>query len=558
MPSTQLRVRPVSSVAEASLRLQGFSPLQARLLASRGADGTPMLEVLPYVDLKGVVDSAQFIAEQIDAGRRLCVVADYDADGATACTVMVRGLRMLGADIGYRVPDRMKHGYGLTPAIVEETAALSPRPHVIITVDNGIASAPGVARAKELGMHVVVTDHHLPAEYDVDTPFVVNPNQRGCSFSSKALAGCGVAWYFVLAVRDYLLRMDVSVDRLLPIVAIGTVADVVPLDANNRRLVEMGIEQIRSGDCPPGIAALAAVSGRDQSQLTTTDIAFGLGPCINAAGRLATMDVGIECLLSDSQDSAQSLAQGLFETNTERKGVEAEMVNDAIVELISTIKPEQYSVCLYGDSWHAGVIGIVAGRIRELVNRPTFVMAPDGDGGFKGSGRSIPGFHLRDALDAVSKRRPGVLVKFGGHAMAAGLTIAPGTFDSFAEAFEQVCREMITESMLERVLEVDGPLPDELRSLETAEWMRTQMWGQAFPEPLFVDEFAVADHRRVGADRTHLQLTLARGGKCYKAIRFRHGGEAVPDRVRVAYSLGVNRWRGEENLQLLVQYMEAA
>lgn len=558
MPATQLRVRNVPAAAEASLRLQGFSPLQARLLAARGADGPSSSAVLPYVDLKGVIDSAQFVAEQIDAGRRLCVVADYDADGATACTVMVRGLRMLGADIGYRVPDRMKHGYGLTPAIVEETAALNPRPHVIITVDNGIASAPGVARAKELGMHVVVTDHHLPAEYDVDTPFVVNPNQRGCAFTSKALAGCGVAWYFVQAVRDYLLRMDVNVERLLPIVAIGTVADVVPLDANNRRLVEMGIERIRAGDCPPGISALAAVSAREQEQLTTTDIAFGLGPCINAAGRLATMDVGIECLLTDSPDVAQTLAQGLFETNTERKGVEAEMVNDAIGELISTIRPEQFSVSLYGDSWHAGVIGIVAGRIRELVNRPTFVMAPDGDGGFKGSGRSIPGFHLRDALDVVSKRHPGVLLKFGGHAMAAGLTIAPGTFETFSQAFEDVCREQLTEAMLERVLEVDGSLPDDLRNLETAEWMRTQMWGQAFPEPLFVDEFAVADYRRVGADRNHLQLTLAKGGKCYKAIRFRHGDEAVPDRIRAAYSLGINRWRGEENLQLMLQYLEAA
>jgi single-stranded-DNA-specific exonuclease len=452
----------------------------------------------------------------------------------------------------------MKHGYGLTPAIVEETAGLNPRPHVIITVDNGIASAPGVARAKELGMHVVVTDHHLPAEYDVDTPFVVNPNQRGCAFTSKALAGCGVAWYFVQAVRDYLLRMDVNVERLLPIVAIGTVADVVPLDANNRRLVEMGIERIRAGDCPPGISALAAVSAREQEQLTTTDIAFGLGPCINAAGRLATMDVGIECLLTDSPDVAQTLAQGLFETNTERKGVEAEMVNDAIGELISTIRPEQFSVSLYGDSWHAGVIGIVAGRIRELVNRPTFVMAPDSDGGFKGSGRSIPGFHLRDALDVVSKRHPGVLLKFGGHAMAAGLTIAPGTFETFSQAFEDVCREQLTEAMLERVLEVDGSLPDDLRNLETAEWMRTQMWGQAFPEPLFVDEFAVADYRRVGADRNHLQLTLAKGGKCYKAIRFRHGDEAVPDRIRAAYSLGINRWRGEESLQLMLQYLEAA
>ncbi len=560
MSSTTIRTRSVPSAAEATLRMQGFTALQARLLAARGAveaSQSPDL-LLPYVDLKGVLPAAEFIARQIEAGRRLCVVADYDADGATACAVMVRGLRALGADIGYKVPDRMKHGYGLTPAIVEEAFELSPRPQVLITVDNGIASNAGVSRAMELGMEVVVTDHHLPADEDVATPYVVNPNQRQCGFGSKALAGCGVAWYTVWAVRDYLMRTDVDLMALLPIVAVGTVADVVPLDFNNRLLVREGISLIRDGNCIPAITALAKIGSRDQQNLTTTDIAFSIGPCINAAGRLSTMDMGIECLLTDDMGRAEELAKGLFETNTERKGVEAEMVNDAIGELVAGIRPEQFSVVLRGDDWHAGVIGIVAGRVRELVNRPTFVMAPDGAGGYKGSGRSIPGFHLRDALDLVSKRQPGLLTKFGGHAMAAGLTLAPGAFEGFCDAFEAVSKELLTDEMLERVLDTDGSLPDEFRTLDVAHWMRSQMWGQAFPEPLFVDEFAVVDHRAVGADKSHLQLTLARGGSCYKAIRFRHGDAAVPERVRVAYSLGVNRWREQDSLQLLVQYLEAA
>ncbi len=549
----------------------GMSPVLAKVMAARGVKtaeetaGT-LDSLLPYTALTNATAMARILADAVETQKRLLIVADYDADGATACSVGVRALKAFGANVGYLIPNRLEHGYGLTPEIARIACAAEPRPDYIVTVDNGIASHAGIAEANRLGVPVLVTDHHLPGETAPDALCIVNPNQHGCEFPSKALAGCGVMYYVMWALQDELMsrpgsheRLDpfFTVEDLLPIVAIGTVADVVALDANNRALVNEGLLRIRRGKSFPGVDALAKISGRNPRYLSTSDIAFGLGPRINAAGRLESMDAGVECLTSDSVARSEALAQVLHDINDRRKEIEGEMTDEAVRRLLTDVQPDRYTAVLHADDWHQGVIGIVAGRIKERIWRPTFVLANGKNGELKGSGRSIPGFHLRDALDLVDRRCPGLLPKFGGHAMAAGVTVRAGGLDEFTKAFEQVAREMLKPTDLLQNLEVDGSLDAADMNLDTVQLIKGQVWGQAFPEPVFCDEFRVAEARPIGGG-LHLRLTLEKDGRRYQAVKFRHSDGLPPARVKAAYKLDANTFKDETNLQLLVEYLEAA
>jgi single-stranded-DNA-specific exonuclease len=507
------------------------------------------------------------LADLIEQKKRFLIVADYDADGATACTVGIRGLRALGADVGYLIPNRLEHGYGLTPDIVKIAADLEPRPDYIITVDNGIASIDGIAYANSVGIPVIVTDHHLQGD-DQDAPAavaIVNPNQRGCPFPSKALAGCGVMWYVLWALEDELrkrnqpIASEFSVNSLLPIVAIGTVADVVALDRNNRILVSEGLERIHEPNTSfPGIESLAKVSKRDARRLTTSDIGFGLGPKINAAGRLESMDAGVETLCTDDPKRADQLAAALFDINERRREIESDTQREAVEQYVANIDPLAYTVTLHDDKWHKGVIGIVAGRIRERVYRPSFILATGKNGDLTGSGRSIPGFHLRDALALVNIRYPDVMVKFGGHAAAAGVTIKAGTFEIFAKAFEEVAREMLSPSMLNQVMEVDGSLDTSDMTLETVSKIKAHVWGQGFPEPSFCDVFKVSKYSKMGENKEHLRMYLSKGGQNFQAVKFRYEGGELPPKVKLVYKMDANTFNDKTSLQLLVEHIEAA
>jgi single-stranded-DNA-specific exonuclease len=563
--------RRFSPSAVLGMQRAGVSPVLARVLAARGVCDANELtrgldELLPYHSLRNCVELARVLADAVTQGSRILVVADYDADGATACSVAVRALRAWGANVGFLIPHRIEHGYGLTPEIVRLAGALPQKPDYLLTVDNGVASHAGVQEAHRLGMEVLVTDHHLAGETLPAARLIVNPNQPECSFVSKALAGVGVIWYVMWAMSDELAQRGLepmedgfTIDSLLPIVALGTVADVVALDTNNRILVREGLRQIRAGEGFPGIEALATVSQRDVTKLSTSDIGFGLGPRINAAGRLKTMDAGVECLLADDNALALTLAQSLHDTNQERRSIEGEMVEQAVTALLTDVRPERFTVVLNDSRWHQGVIGIVAGRLKERVWRPTFIFAQTDSGEFKGSGRSIPGFHLRDALDRVDKRCPGVLLRFGGHAMAAGATVAAESMTQFAEAFEAVARELLDPALLQQRLETDGALKTEEMTVQTARELRSQVWGQAFPEPSFSDTFRVLETRRMGEAKQHIRLTLEKDGKRFTAVRFRHEDPAAPPaRVRLVFKLDENVYRDESNLQLLVEHIEPA
>lgn len=552
-----------------SLVREGLDPVLARVLAARGvghaADASGGLaSLVPYTALKGAQELASILADAIVRKQRLLVVADYDADGATACSIGVRALKAFGANVGYLIPKRLEHGYGLTPEIAQIACAQTPRPDFLITVDNGIASHAGIEESNRLGVEVLVTDHHLPGETHPNARVIVNPNQHGCTFPSKNLAGCGVIWYVMWALQDELLERGIcaadpsfDVNTLLPITAIGTVADVVALDANNRILVNEGVNRIRRGESFPGVDALAVVSGRDPRKLSTSDIAFGIGPRINAAGRLESMDAGVECLTTDGVARAQALATHLHEINDRRKEIEGDMTEEAVRRLLTDVREDRFTAALHSEGWHQGVIGIVAGRIKERIWRPTFVLADGKEGELKGSGRSIPGFHLRDALDRVDRRNPGLLVKFGGHAMAAGVTVRPGGLEAFQEAFESVAREMLTPADLNQVLETDGPLELKEMSLATVETLKRQVWGQAFPEPSFCDVFQVTDSRAIG-DGKHLKLTLQKGSERFSAVKFRHTDGQPPKQVRAVFKMDANTFRGETSLQLLVEHLEGA
>lgn len=557
------------SVALALWR-SGIPPLLARVLAARGIRnpsdvGGTLEDLIPYSKLLQAEETASLLADLIREQKRLLIVGDYDCDGATASTVGLRALRAYGANVGYLIPNRLEHGYGLTPEIVDIAASLTPRPDYIITVDNGISSVVGIDRANHLGIPVIVTDHHLPGEVPPPAKTIVNPNQHGCTFPSKSLAGCGVMWYVMWALQDELLRRGMpiaegfSINNLLPIVAIGTVADVVPLDRNNRILVQAGLKRIRDPKTSfAGIEALAKVSKRDARELTTGDIAFGVGPRINAAGRLESMDAGVECLTCDDPARAEQIALELHEINDRRREIEMKTVEEAVEQYATCVDPYGYTVVVHDDAWHKGVIGIVAGRIRERVYRPAFVLATGKNGDMTGSGRSIPGFHLRDALDLVDKRNPNILTKFGGHAMAAGVTIRPGTFEAFKQAFEEVAREMLTPSQLNQIIEVDGSLEPADMTLDTVYTLRAQTWGQAFPEPTFTDIFRVTSFKKMGANNEHLRMFVTKGGQSFVAVKFRHEGDEVPDRVKLVYKMDANTFRNETTLQLLVDHMEPA
>ena len=550
-------------------------PLMARLLAARGVrsaaevdDGLPHL--LPPASMKGAAEAARVLADVIEAGQRIVVVADYDCDGATACAVALRGLRLLGAapeSLGYVVPDRAVHGYGLTPAIVD--LALQRRPDLLVTVDNGIASLEGVAHAQAQGLDVLVTDHHLPAVVgdEVVLPparVIVNPNQPGDGFESKALAGVGVMFYVLLALRAELRqrgRFDAAsqprIDALLDLVALGTVADVVKLDANNRRLVAQGLRRIRAGRMQPGVAALFAVAGADPARAAAMDFGFKLGPRINAAGRLSDMTLGIECLLTDDAARAAELAAQLDAINRERREVEGHMreqAEGAVDRLLAELAAAPPAVSLFDETFHEGVVGIVAGRLKDRLHRPTFVFARAQDGSLKGSGRSIPGFHLRDALDLVSKRVPGVLRRFGGHAMAAGATVEPEGFEAFGAALRQVAQEWLDPATLQRTLQHDGPLDLQWFNPQTAQLLDTQVWGSGFEAPLFCDRVDVLQQTLL-KDK-HLKLRVRHAGEVRDAIWFQRT-EPLPETARLAYRIQVDEWNGRQRVQMVVEAADA-
>lgn len=558
-----LLTRPSPAAAIEQLRRAGLPPLLARLYASRGVMRqeeikTRLSELLPYQPLLHCEAAAARLADAIQHGERLLVVADYDADGATACAVAVTGLTAMGAQVGYLVPNRFEYGYGLTPEIVELAAA--HRPDVLITVDNGIAAHAGVEAARRLGMEVVITDHHLPAQTGgLPQALIVNPNQPHCPFPSKHLAGVGVMFYVLVALRAELRRRghfttqraEPNLGELLDLVALGTVADVVPLDANNRLLVDQGLRRMRAGQARPGIAALFRAAGRDPARASVYDLGFVLGPRLNAAGRLADMSLGIACLLAPDLNRALPLAQELDRLNRERREIEADMQDQALALLELVDVAEGWSLTLYDPAWHQGVVGLLASRLKERHHRPTIVFADGGDGIIKGSGRSIAGLHLRDALDLVDKRHAGLILKFGGHAAAAGLTLRRDDLPVFAAAFEAVARELLSPADLMRVIETDGPLRPEECQLDQALMLREAVWGQGFPPPLFHGEFRVDGQRLVG-DK-HLKLRLSGGGLDAEAMLFNRE-EPLPEHIQATYRLEVNEWNGRMSPQLTIEH----
>ncbi len=545
-----------------ALLAAGIDPVLARVYAARGIASAVELDCAlsrlpPFTALKGIDEAAERLVHAIVERERIVIVADYDADGATACAVGVLGLRALGAEIDFIVPNRFEYGYGLTPEIVALAARKAPR--LIVTVDNGIASLEGVAAAAALHIDVLVTDHHLPGDTLPAPAIIVNPNQPGCTFVSKNLAGVGVMFYVVAATRARLRSEGRSAGNapnlasLLDLVALGTVADVVRLDHPNRILVEQGLRRMRAGKAHPGVAALFAVAGRDIARATAYDLGFVAGPRLNAAGRLADMSLGIRCLLAEDTSAALPLAAELDRLNRERRQVEATMQEEALADLDEASAEvgasEAFTLCLFRPDWHQGVVGIVASRLKDRFHRPAIVFARGAGGELKGSGRSITGFHLRDALDLVVKREPGCIGKFGGHAAAAGVTIAERELPRFAATFEQIAREQLTATMLARTIESDGMLARGTLSLGLAHRLRNIVWGQGFPAPAFDDTFAVVDQRVVG-DR-HRRLALAREGERFEAMLF---GQAapLPAAIRAAYRPDVNVWQGLESLQLVL------
>lgn len=557
--------------------LPALPPLLQRIYGARRVHSAQELEhrlpALPAPDtLTGIGQAVDLLCRALEQQQKIVIVADFDADGATSCTLAVRALRAFGAErVAYVVPDRFKYGYGLTPEIVEVAAEFAP--DLLITVDNGISSLDGVAAAQARGIQVLVTDHHLPGAELPAAAAIVNPNQPGDAFPSKNIAGVGVIFYVMLALRRRLSGQgwfarrglaEPNMAQFLDLVAFGTVADVVVLDHVNRILVEQGVRRIRAGQCSPGILALCEVSGRDYQRLSTTDIGFCLGPRLNAAGRLDNMGFGIECLLSDDLTDARSRAQQLDQLNRERRSIEADMQTQALADLerLHLNGDLPFGLCLYDASWHQGVIGILAARVRERTHRPTIAFAPDHDGQIKGSARSVDGLHIRDALDAVAARHPGLVSKFGGHAMAAGLSLPSAHYADFAQAFDAEVRRHLAPDDLRGVLYSDGELsPDELSLPLAAALREAGPWGQGFPEPLFDGIFEVVTYR-VLAEK-HLKMTLRPSGsrQLIDAIAFnkhRELGPEPPEQVRIAYRLCVNEFRGKQNPELIVEHIERA
>jgi single-stranded-DNA-specific exonuclease len=561
-----------------NLEQAGVHPLLARLYAARGVTGMDELDdalakLLPPSSLLGANAAAELLADAMEQNKKLCIVADYDCDGATACAVALRGLRLLGVKhVAYLVPDRVVDGYGLTAPIAQRV--FDSGAEVLITVDNGIASMEGVAHAKALGLQVLVTDHHLPATNRKtgavelpDADVIVNPNQPGCSFESKSMAGVGVMFYVLLALRSELRARGVfdatnqpKLDTLLPLVALGTVADVVKLDANNRRLVAQGLKRVRAGAMPEGLAALFTAAGRKAKVATTFDFGFALGPRINAAGRLSDMTLGIECLQTDDAGRADELAKALDAINRERRVIEGDM-RDQAMDIVDSLFDEgdepPSAICVFDPDFHEGVVGIVASRIKDKLHRPSFVFAasqaPGKEHELKGSGRSIPGFHLRDALDLVAKRYPGVLLRFGGHAMAAGCTIHEDGLDAFEQGLNEVAHEWLDAATLTRRLETDGALDPKYVRVDLVDTLQKEVWGQGFAPPTFSEEVEVVSQRLVG--EKHLQLKLKHQGLPVDGIWFGHT-EQLPSRVKLAFRLDADEWNGVRKVKFLVEGAE--
>lgn len=566
---TRILPRPCLPAVAETLQRSGLHPVLARLYAARGICDPQDVEaglsrLLSPDALKGIDEATALLAHAITARKKISVIADYDCDGATACAVAVRGLRRFGAQVNYLVPNRFEYGYGLSPEIV--AVAAQRHPDVLITVDNGIASVEGVAAAQSFGIEVLITDHHLPGSVLPAARAIVNPNQPGCAFASKCLAGVGVMFYVLLALRAHLRAMGAfgahrgpRLDDLLDLVALGTVADVVPLDLNNRILVAQGLARIRAGRMQPGIAALFRVAGREARSASSLDFGFALAPRLNAAGRLADMSLGIECLLTDDVGRAWALAQQLDEMNRARRAIEADMQADALTQLecLDPIQTDaQTTLTLFNSSWHPGVIGILAARLKERFFRPVIALAPADERGVlaRGSGRSIAGFHLRDAFDWISKQHEGLLLQFGGHAMAAGLTIRMKDVPRLRAAFEAVGRAYLGERAPVRVIETDGDLEDAYFTPQFAALLDAAVWGQGFAAPLFSTEFEVVTQGLV--KERHLKLQLKRAHARYPAIWFNRT-EPLPMRAQVVYRLARSDWNGLSSVQLVVEHARA-
>ena len=572
---TEIRIRKKDPGSIAALEQQGMHPLLAELFAARGIKAQQaeqvvsggLTKLLPPADMKGIDDAAMILADALETGSRIIVVGDYDCDGATATAVAVRGMRMLLQALGatveqaawhidFIVPDRFVHGYGLSPAIVE--LAAEKEPDLLVTVDNGIASVSGVAHANDMGIGVLVTDHHLPGDELPDALAIVNPNQPGCEFASKSIAGVGVMFYVLMAVRAELrergafdAKSQPRLDGLLDLVALGTVADVVKLDDNNRILVAEGLKRMRAGQFQPGIAALFDVAGRAARQATTMDLGFAVGPRLNAAGRLADMALGIKTLLCDDPGQALEMARTLDQMNRERQKIETGMKESALSELDNFDPQDASTLVVNRPDWHQGVVGLLASRLKDRYYRPTIAFAPGGEGEWKGSGRSIPGIHLRDVLDLVVKRLPeGAVPKFGGHAMAAGLTVRADALEDFKRMFEAVVREQADDSLFARYLETDGSLPTGYCNAGVADLLASEVWGQGFPPPVFVDEFEVLGQRVL--KEAHSKLQLRRDGQNFVALRW-NSTEPLPARVRAAYRLERDTFTGGAAIQLIVE-----
>lgn len=564
MVTPKLVTRTSNHPATETLVAAGVHPLLARLWAARGVQsindiGQQWASLIPPQNLTHVNDAANWLADAIATGQKMLVVADYDCDGATACAVAVRALRSMGADVDYLVPNRFETGYGLSPEVVALAARhRNGKPDLLITVDNGIASVDGVEAALAAGIEVLVTDHHLPGDVLPRARAIVNPNQPGCGFPSKNLAGVGVIFYLMLALRAVLRERGVyppsggpRLDNLSDLVALGTVADVVKLDANNRLLVTQGLQKMRKGALHAGLRALFAVAGRNPAQANTFDLGFAVGPRINAAGRLADMSLGIECLITDDESRALQLARELDQINQQRRGIESTMQDQALASLDGVDASDRATVCVYHPDWHQGVVGLVASRLKEAWWRPTLAFARTGDDELRGSGRSIPDVHLRDVLDLVSKRLPGAILKFGGHAMAAGLTLRESAYDSFQNAFDEAVKTLTGKSHFEPIIETDGSLESGYANADVAGMLQQQVWGAGFPAPVFRDTFRVV-HQRLLKEK-HLKLSLERGHQRFDAIWFNHP-QTLPETIDAAYRLDQNVWNGMISAQLMIEY----
>ena len=560
---TRFITRNYSPAIVGHLIEEGFPEALAKVLAARGVECAEDLKadwrtMLAPNSLMGTGAAAKLLADAIEAKKHIMVIADYDCDGATACAVALKGLRAMGAIVDYLVPDRFVYGYGLTPAIVDLAAQKGAQ--IILTVDNGIASIDGVAEAKKMGIDVIITDHHLPADTLPAAACIVNPNTPGCDFPSKNLAGVGVMFYVLMALRAefrkrgrFNAQSQPRLDALVDLVALGTVADVVKLDRNNRILVQQGLNKVRCGHTQPGVRALFEIAGRPSAQAKVHDFGFVIAPRINAAGRLDLMTAGIECLISEDDEEARHYAKILDDYNRQRRELELNMQWDAAMLLNKIDVSKRHTLALFEPTWHQGIVGLVASRIKESKHRPTIAFANAADGEMKGSGRSIEGVHLRDMLDLVTKTAPGIIKKYGGHAMAAGLTIDAHRFDDFTKAFENVVTQNCDAEVFERHVWVDGELRAQDITASLVEAINSQIWGQGFLPPLFANEFKVL-HQTV-LKGGHLKLMLELDGARFNGIFFRRSAE-VPGVARLAYRPEINEWMGQRSIQLVVEQVE--